>query len=380
LKQARSEYLKIKSLVRQFAFAFPSVSFSLKDPSFKGLDFMAAKIPERHNRWDRLFGKRFQDDALIIESERSQVKIVGWIGGPELALSNTDNQFLSINNRIVNDKSISHAIRMSFVNTIPPGRFPAYGLALSVPFDSIDVNVHPRKLEVRIKNIRELHDIIYSEVNGALFGHSDGLSEDLANMTISYPAVVRESQPSIRKPIAYNDSGRPKFVVGNQFFILIGEEAVRAIDLKLAWKTVLQRRLGSPNKINSKPLLLPQRLETSEAMTLLTVKSGMEKIGFHFSDLGIAGEVLRRVPVVCPSFSAETFLSTLCTLPLREDQLIESISSAITAAIDYGTFDKPNLATFEELVLSASSLSYDWTGWMFDLDATALKRADKSGL
>ncbi len=380
LKQARSEYLKIKSLVRQFAFAFPSVSFSLKDPSFKGLDFMAAKIPERHNRWDRLFGKRFQDDALIIESERSQVKIVGWIGGAELALSNTDNQFLSINNRIVNDKSISHAIRMSFVNTIPPGRFPAYGLALSVPFDSIDVNVHPRKLEVRIKNIRELHDIIYSEVNGALFGHSDGLSEDLANMTISYPAVVRESQPSIRKPIAYNDSGRPTFVVGNQFFILIGEEAVRAIDLKLAWKTVLQRRLGSPNNINSKPLLLPQRLETSEARTLLTVKSGMEKIGFHFSDLGIAGEVLRRVPVVCPSFSAEKFLSTLCTLPLREDELIESISSAISAAIDYGTFDKPNLAIFEELVLSASSLSYDWTGWMFDLDATALKRADKSGL
>ena len=106
----------------------------------------------------------------------------------------------------------------------------------------------------------------------------------------------------------------------------------------------------------------------------------MEKIGFHFSDLGIAGEVLRRVPVVCPSFSAEKFLSTLCTLPLREDELIESISSAISAAIDYGTFDKPNLAIFEELVLSASSLSYDWTGWMFDLDATALKRADKSGL
>ena len=380
LKQARSEYLKIKFLVRQFAFAFPSVSFSLKDPSFKGLDFMAAKIPERHNRWDRLFGKRFQDEALTIKSERSQVKIVGWIGGAGLALSNTDNQFLSINNRIVNDKSISHAVRMSFVNTIPSGRFPAYGLALSVPFDSIDVNVHPRKLEVRIKNIRELHDVIYAEVNGVLFGHSDHLSEGLANTSVSYPAVVRENQPSVSKPIAYNDYGRPTFVVGNQFFILIGDDGARAIDLNLAWKTLLQRRLSSPNNINSKPLLLPQRLEASEAMILLNAKSGMEKIGFHFSDLGIAGEVLRGIPVVCPSFSAEIFLSTLCTLPLREDELIESISSAITAAIDYGTFDKPNLGTFEELVSSASSLSYDWTRWIFDLDATALTRADKSGL
>jgi DNA mismatch repair protein MutL len=380
LKQARSEYLKIKFLVRQFAFAFPSVSFSLKDPSFKGLDFMAAKFPERHNRWDRLFGKRFQDEALTIKSERSQVKIMGWVGGAGLALSNTDNQFLSINNRIINDKSISHAIRMSFVNTIPPGRFPAYGLALSVPFNSIDVNVHPRKLEVRIKNIRELHDVVYAEVNGVLFGHSDDLSEGLPNMSVSYPAVMNETQPSISKPIAYNDYGRPTFVVGNQFFILISDDGVRAIDLKLAWKTLLQLRLASPNNVNSKPLLLPQRLETSEARILLTAKSGMEKIGFHFSDLGIAGEVLRRIPVVCPSFSAEKFLSTLCMLPLRDHELIESISSAITVAIDYGTFDKPNLGTFEELVLSASSLSLDWTDWMFDLDATALTRVGKNGL
>ena len=380
LKQARSEYLKIKFLVRQFAFAFPSVSFSLKDPSFKGLDFMAASILERHSRWDRLFGKRFQDGARTVNIERSGVKMLGWIGGPELAVSNTDNQFLSINSRIVNDKSISHAIRMSFADAIPSGRFPAYGLALWVPFESIDVNVHPRKLEVRIKNIRELHDVIYAELNRTLFRRPDDRPSYSANKYVHYSEVVTKEQPWVSRPVAYNEYGRPTFVIGNQFFILLSQGEARAIDLKLAWKTLLQLRLNSTETINSKPLLIPQRLEALEKSALLVAKSEIEKFGFHFSDLGLAGEVLREVPIVCPSFSPEIFLSTLCTLSLSEHALIESISSAVSNAIYYGTFDKPNIKLFQELIISAASLSYDWTCFVFDLDATALTKAYESGM
>ena len=329
------------------------------------------------SRWDRLFGKRFQDAAQLINVDRSPFKMLGWIGGSELATSNTENQFLSINDRIVHDKSISHAIRMSFGGTIPSGRFPAYGLALWIPLELIDVNVHPRKLEVRIKNIRELHDVTYAELRHILFGDSDKPSIYAANKFVHYPA---KGLPSIDKPVAYDEYGRPSLVIGGQFFILLGEEEAHVIDLKRAWKSLLQLRLTSNETIKSKPLLMPQRLEASEKETLHLVKDEIEKYGFRFSDLGLAGEVLREVPVACPGFSPAVFLSNLCMLSLAKEDLIESISSAVSAAIDYGTFDKPNVKIFQDLIISATLLSYDWTCFVFDLDVTALTKVYESDL
>ena len=95
-------------------------------------------------------------------------KISGWVSNTSFPSSRSDRQCLVINGRIVRDKVVQHAVKSAYGSLVANGEFTFYALSIVIPAQNVDVNVHPAKLEVKIKNSRELYDLVYISVNNAL--------------------------------------------------------------------------------------------------------------------------------------------------------------------------------------------------------------------
>jgi DNA mismatch repair protein MutL len=99
------------------------------------------------------------------------VKISGYVSKPELSRSGSDLQSFYINGRSISSKAISNAIRLGYYTLLPKGRYPAAFLKLEIDPRIVDVNVHPRKTEVRLSHEKEIMDVVTVAVENALSSH-----------------------------------------------------------------------------------------------------------------------------------------------------------------------------------------------------------------
>ena len=80
---------------------------------------------------------------------------------------------MSVNRRVVKDRTLVHAIRLAYDGKIPEGRYACYAVDIHIPPDEVDVNVHPTKTEVRFVEPRRIHDQLYSFVSYSLSAHAN---------------------------------------------------------------------------------------------------------------------------------------------------------------------------------------------------------------
>jgi DNA mismatch repair protein MutL len=115
---------------------------------------------------------------------------------PHVQKLNRNSMFFFVNRRLVRDKIIHHAISEAYRNILPSGTHPVTILFLTLPFDDVDVNVHPAKTEVRFKHQSFVHDAIRDAVIG-------GLTEDKtivpmeAGATPASPFSAPDFQPRV---------------------------------------------------------------------------------------------------------------------------------------------------------------------------------------
>ncbi|MEM7453995.1 MAG: DNA mismatch repair endonuclease MutL [Planctomycetota bacterium] len=112
-------------------------------------------------RIDGFFGAEISDNLIAVNSTvptpDGDVSINGYVVDPSVSRSHNRMQYLFLNGRYIRDKSLQHALRESYRGLLMVGRFPVCFLRLSMPFELVDVNVHPAKLEVRFQNGGELY-------------------------------------------------------------------------------------------------------------------------------------------------------------------------------------------------------------------------------
>ena len=92
------------------------------------------------------------------------MRLDGWISGPDFQRSQNDRQWVYINQRMVKDKLINHALKQAYDGLFYPGRFPACLLYFTINSAEVDVNVHPTKHEVRFQQPRLVHDFFTSQL------------------------------------------------------------------------------------------------------------------------------------------------------------------------------------------------------------------------
>lgn len=111
-----------------------------------------------------IYGRDTASKMLEIYGEKDGYKIEGLIGKPELSRGNRNYESFFINNRYIKSNVISSAVEDAYKGRLMVGKFPCFIINMTVPENTVDVNVHPTKLEVRFSNEDFIYDFVYEQV------------------------------------------------------------------------------------------------------------------------------------------------------------------------------------------------------------------------
>ena len=186
LKSDTTELGHIASLVTHYALANPAKQFLLTTPTQEIINCPPAE--KLADRIYQLFGRQSLDELVEIpaasapfraaitepeleaEEEKSSLTVSGFTSRPDVQRLNRNGIYIFVNRRLVRDRLILHAIHEAYRNILPPAVFPATLLFLELPYDEVDVNVHPAKIEVRFRRSQFVHDFTRDTIRQALRG------------------------------------------------------------------------------------------------------------------------------------------------------------------------------------------------------------------
>ena len=165
LKSRNVETRHIIDEFHRIALSHPELHFTMHHD-----DNLIFDLPEgnRRQRIVSIFGKKYNERLVPIEEDTSLSKISGFILKPEFSKRTRGEQFLFINDRFIKSNSLNHAINFAFKDLISKENFPSYFIYLDVPPNSIDVNIHPTKTEIKFEDERAIYSILKSCVRSSL--------------------------------------------------------------------------------------------------------------------------------------------------------------------------------------------------------------------
>ncbi len=169
LKSDRTELAHITDTVMQLALANPDTSFTLLNEGKPVI--RNAGSNDLFNSIVNLLGPETARSMLPLKHKTEDFEIQGYISKPETTRSESDHLFLFVNNRPVASRAIASAVRAGYYTKIPKGRYPVAVLSLVLDPGEVDVNVHPRKAEVRFSREKELEDAVTGAVGKVLSEH-----------------------------------------------------------------------------------------------------------------------------------------------------------------------------------------------------------------
>ena len=169
LKSDRTELAHITDTVMQLALANPDISFTLLSEGKPVIRNTGSN--DLFNSIVNLLGPETARSMLSLKHKTEDFEIQGYISKPETTRAESDHLFLFVNTRPVASRAIASAVRAGYYTKIPKGRYPVAVLSLVLDPGEVDVNVHPRKAEVRFSREKELEDAVTAAVGKVLSEH-----------------------------------------------------------------------------------------------------------------------------------------------------------------------------------------------------------------
>ena len=353
LKKPDTEQRKIIELIRQFMLSNPQIGFSLSTNNKEIYNVSASTLEARIKD---VFGKKFSNSLLPVELSKSPYKISGFTGNLNTTKKRQGDQFLFLNGRFIKDRLLSSAVFSAYRSLISRGEFPFFVLFLKVPLDSVDINVHPAKLEVRFQNEWHIYHVIKSSISDALKDilkvipeydpsliyynkQSDSRDEsqlpfsgDKANPLVENLAPRKPSDIDLNefqlggqvtgeietdfqidraheRIVESNEINAEDQIVSdiiwqlhNKYLITEIKSGLVIIDQHVAHERVLYEsaRLAiDGNGMASQTVLFPQTLslQPDEYSNLLNIIPYLEKIGFKLREFGENSVIIEGVPI-----------------------------------------------------------------------------------
>ena len=166
LKKPRTETSYIQKYIQEIALAYPEIWFEF-------IVDWRINLKYRENekligRIYNIFDEDFAKNTLEINFEMVGMKVTWFISDPKVSFNNKNKQIIFVNKRPIKSVLISKAIHDAYNRFIPHSNFPWYIINLEIDPTLVDVNVHPRKLEVRFANEQNIFRIFYHWVENKL--------------------------------------------------------------------------------------------------------------------------------------------------------------------------------------------------------------------
>ncbi len=343
----------------------------------------------RTRRVASVLGEDVIAHSLMIDFPWQDMRLWGWVSRTDYSRQQSDMQYFYINGRIIRDRVISHAIRMAYYDSLPPGRYPAYVLFLEVDPQSVDVNVHPTKHEVRFHEMRRVHDFLTRCLRDSIKEKTD------ASLYSTMPATIQqgyagmpmnEQVVSYYPPLPHHHHSAATSYTGpdrktytllfNRYIVVDQAEAVLVIDAPKMRAYLVTEKLTTPNNesLVTRPLLIPLTIELDDEMLRRfdVLSALLLKLGFEVTRSGPRSIMLRTVPTCLPEMDIAVLLRELWQTTQHGDDcatVTAALIAAITTRIQFTTLNWDDAAV-KLLLQETAGRDYDTlpASWLISIE------------
>ncbi|WP_410402959.1 DNA mismatch repair endonuclease MutL [Halopseudomonas pelagia] len=388
LRTEKTEFSHLEEVVKRLALSRFDVAFSLRHNGRTVFSLRPAHgEQEARRRVASVCGPAFVEQSLSIDSERSGLRLWGWVGLPTFSRSQADLQYFFVNGRMIKDKLVVHAVRQAYRDVLFNGRHPTFVLFLEVDPAVVDVNVHPTKHEVRFRDGRMVHDFLFSTLHRALAaqrpgdqpgaeggteapaqlapqmtGASAGVFSGQERMSLNEPAASWSAQPAFQpqRPSAgevtgalqgfstlYGNSpmGAGELTESTQqqdvpplgyavaqlhgvYILAENAQGLVVVDMHAAHERITYERLKlamDQEGLRGQPLLVPESLAVSqrEADCAEEHADWFSRLGFELQRMGPETLGIREIPAL-----------------LRQADAVQLVRDVLSDLLEYGTSDR----------------------------------------
>ena len=413
LRTEKTEFGHIEKIVKFIALSHFHVAFSLKHNQREVLKLRAAEDQaSRQQRVATLCGKPFVENSIYVDLDLADMKLHGWVSLPAFSRSQADLQYFYVNGRHVKDKLISHAVRMAYQDVLHHQRFPAFVLFLTLNPNLVDVNVHPSKHEVRFRESRSVHDMVYRCIHDGLANvrpseqvTEGGYAPESAALAQSFvseshttqtPSTANASTTQFR-PSVYGPSRQASLAlnIGEQlktydalsqttltngasalldieegpplglalaqihgiYIIAQNKVGLILVDMHAAHERITYERLKSNfegDGIRAQPLLVPVsiRVSTEEVSLAETHAKLFTELGFILEPMSKESLVIRQVPSILRNADIQSLVcDVLADLAVfdRSTRLTEEINRVLSKMACHGSVRANRNLTISEM-------------------------------
>jgi DNA mismatch repair protein MutL len=323
LKTDQTEMGHISDTVTRAAIAWPRIHFKF----FHNGRAMGNWGPTANplHRIAQVLKGDLEDHLHEVDARDGDVHAHGFAASPDITRTTSRGLYVYVNHRFVRDKVLHHAIMDGYAGRLMKGRFPVAVLFVTLPYNQVDVNVHPTKSSVRFQAPRQVHDAIAKGVARTL-QVSDrpawGQRPQLQPVRRPHRYTIFPSHGELREPPAnvqpmpYSPpvQATPRLwedkpfsslrIIGklhNTYIVCESEDGLVLVDQHAAHERIVFEALKSGYSDSATPtqgLLIPERLELShrEAGILDTLLKDLGDIGVEIEPFGGRTYLVRSVP------------------------------------------------------------------------------------
>lgn len=210
LKSNSREGSLISDIVLRIALSNPNVSFKLFNNGKKILHTYGDG--NLNNVIRNIYGKSISENVLNFNFESETLKIYGYIGKEVIAKGSRNNESIFVNNRYIKNKTIVAAVENAFKSFSTVNKFPFFVIFIDLLPDSIDVNIHPTKAEIKFKDERFIYKKVFDIIH-------ETLKEDIFNsFSIENKPVNKEIIEEIKLDLDIENTINKESAISNNKF------------------------------------------------------------------------------------------------------------------------------------------------------------------
>jgi DNA mismatch repair protein MutL len=351
----KSDTVETRHIIDEFqrvALAHPDISFLLHHNNNEVYHLKAGNLRQRIVA---VFGTKMNEKLVPIDEKTDIVTIQGFVAKPEFSKRKRGEQFFFVNDRFIKSSYLNHAVVNAFDGLLEQGAHPSYFLYLTVPANTIDINIHPTKTEIKFDNEKALYAMLRATVKHSLgqynvapvldFNRDAGLdtpyhfkggsaSRSVPKISVDpdFNPFKEEQQKAINFPFKreketqsweslytsvnttdaqqneslfehqQEEKTQKTFQIQRKYVLSLIKSGVVLINQSLAHQRVLYEEFLESITIreaNSQQLLFPVKISfsSSEIEMIYTIKTELENAGFSFDQFTKDSVTIKGIPV-----------------------------------------------------------------------------------
>jgi DNA mismatch repair protein MutL len=417
LKSNQTEYGHILTEVERVALAHPEVAVELTHQGEQVLSLPASPIKQRIVN---LFGRKMNEALLPVDVETSVVKISGFCSNLDNVKGKGAKQFFFVNGRFMRHPYVHKAVLSAYEGLVPESDQPSYFLFLDVPPESIDVNIHPTKTEIKFQDEQVIWKILMAAVKETVGRFEEMPTIDFNTTDMPDIPIYDASRPVTQPKVNYNPDFNPfagsrietgqtranrdnwsklygeaidrkvndgeipftpmtetmirpeeetvkPYQFADRFILVPSDQGLMIIDQHRAHLRVLYERFMADAKSRtaaSQGLLFPEMFQLSQvdAAAFAELKPRFAELGFDLSDMGRGAVAVQGVPSGMEGQDYERLITDMIA-DLRinptqeEDRQLESMALAMARKAAIPAGRRLSENEMQELVRSLKACS-----------------------